>query len=95
MLKVTVYIAASLDGFIARENGALDWLPAGDTDNTGEDYGYAAFMETIDVRVMGRKSYEKVLGFGEWPYGSKPIIVLSSGSGRSPQEYALVRCLKQ
>ena len=44
----------------------------------GEDCGYTAFMESVDVLVMGRKSYEKVMTFGEWPYGDKPVVVLSS-----------------
>lgn len=70
-----VFIATSLDGFIARENGDIDWLPA-DPDNT-EDYGYAAFMNSVDALVMGRNTFEKVLTFGEWPYQKKPVIVLS------------------
>jgi dihydrofolate reductase len=79
-MKSTVYIATSLDGFIARENGDLDWLSSGGgADNGGEDYGYHAFMDTVDVLVMGRHSYEKVLSFGgDWPYGVKPVVVLSS-----------------
>jgi len=53
-MKVSVYIAASLDGFIARRNGDLDWLCAGDG---GEDYGYAEFISGIDHIVMGRNTY--------------------------------------
>jgi len=58
-LKTSAYIATSLDGFIARKNGELDWLPAaGGTGNDG-DYGYAAFMDTIDYIVMGRHTFKK------------------------------------
>lgn len=76
-MKSTVYMAMSLDGFIARENGDLDWLPAFGAND--EDYGYHAFMDTVDALVMGRNTFAKVLSFGvDWPYGSKPVIVLSS-----------------
>jgi dihydrofolate reductase len=76
-MKSTVYMAVSVDGFIARENGDLDWLPAFGAND--EDYGYHAFMESIDALIMGRNTFEKVLSFGvDWPYGSKPVIVLSS-----------------
>jgi dihydrofolate reductase len=70
----SVFIATSLDGFIAREDGAVDWLPPfGD-----EDYGYSAFMKTIDALVMGRKTFDRVLAFGgAWPY-TKPVIVLTT-----------------
>lgn len=73
-VKVSVYIAISLDGFIARKNGDIDWLTSGEG---GEDYGYAQFMSDIDHIVMGRNTYEKVLTFGGWPY-AKNVIVLSS-----------------
>jgi dihydrofolate reductase len=78
-LTVSVYIAISLDGFIARKNGDLDWLDAASSTVTeGEDCGYAAFMDSVDVLVMGRNSYEKVRSLGDWPYQDKPVIVLSS-----------------
>ncbi|KZL20781.1 hypothetical protein PsAD2_01270 [Pseudovibrio axinellae] len=69
-----VFIATSLDGFVARENHALDWLMK--QPNTGEDAGYDAFMGCMDGLVMGRGSYETVLGFENWPY-AKPVVVLS------------------
>lgn len=75
-MNASVYIATSLDGFIARANGDLDWLPS-PVGAGGEDYGYAAFMKTVDVIVMGRGTYEKVLTFGNWPY-EMPVVVLSS-----------------
>src|SRR5436305_4799600 len=73
-MKASVFIATSLDGFIARSDGALDWLPEGG----GEPHGYPEFMATVDALVIGRKTFETVLAFPEWPYGSKAVIVLSS-----------------
>jgi dihydrofolate reductase len=75
-VKATVFVGASLDGFIARTNGDLDWLPHGEV----EDHGYDAFIATVDALVMGRNTYDKVLTFGTWPYGEKPVFVLSSRS---------------
>ena len=77
--KVSVYIATSLDGFIARKNGDLDWLNNG-SEQGAEDYGYQEFMGCVDVLVMGRNTFEKVLTFDEWPYGSKKVVVLSTGA---------------
>lgn len=78
-MLVSVYIAQSLDGYIARENGELDWL---DTYNStipqGEDLGFHEFMDSIDILIMGRNTYEKVLSFGVWPYENKKVMVLSS-----------------
>lgn len=75
----TVYIATSLDGFIAREDGGIDWLPGVGEAGT-EDYGYHEFIDSVDAIIMGRNSYEMVLSFGAWPYGKKPVVVLSSGT---------------
>jgi dihydrofolate reductase len=75
--QASVYIATSLDGFIARSDGSLDWLDAAAaTVPENEDCGYKVFMDSIDVLIMGRGTYEKVLSFGGWPY-TKPVIVLS------------------
>ena len=85
--KVSVFIATSLDGYIARKNGDLDWLDAANsTVPKGEDCGYCAFMDTVDVLVMGRKTYEQVLSFGEWPYGKTPVVVLSRNPIMFPPE---------
>ncbi len=82
-MKVSVYIAASLDGFIARKDGSLDWLPAGS--EGGEDFGYADFMSSVDHIVIGRNTFEKVLTFGGWPYDKK-VIVLTSRDLTLPPE---------
>ena len=73
-MTVTVFVGASVDGFIARLNHDLDWLPEGG----GEPHGYEEFMATVDALVIGRKTFEKVLTFAPWPYGSKRVVVLSS-----------------
>jgi dihydrofolate reductase len=86
-LKTSVYIATSLDGFIARTNGDLDWL-TGDHQTPGEDYGYQAFIDTVDVIVMGRHTFEQVLTFDHWPYPSQKVIVLSSRAITIPPELA-------
>lgn len=70
-----VFIATSLDGFIARADGSLDWLLKQAAE--GEDHGYDAFIDSVDGVVMGRGSFEKVVTFAPWPY-PKPVIVMSS-----------------
>ncbi|MGA8676335.1 MAG: dihydrofolate reductase family protein [Candidatus Acidiferrales bacterium] len=71
---VSVFVGTSADGFIARPNGALDFLPVGG----GEPHGYNEFIATVDALVIGRNTFETVLGFPEWPYGEKRLVVLSS-----------------
>jgi dihydrofolate reductase len=70
-----VFIATSLDGYIARPDGGLDWLKS--VEQEGEDYGYAEFAATVDALIIGRKTYDTVLGFGAWPYEGKRCIVLT------------------
>ncbi|HEX9923527.1 MAG TPA: dihydrofolate reductase family protein [Anaerolineae bacterium] len=77
-MKASVYIATSLDGFIARANGAIDWLPGGEDEQTGEDYGYQKFIDSVDYLVMGRNTYELALSFDPWPYTGTPVVGLSS-----------------
>lgn len=77
-IKSSVFITTSLDGFIARLDGNIDWLnDANAVVPKGEDCGYAEFMSSIGVLVMGRNTFEKVLSFGEWPYGETKVVVLS------------------
>jgi dihydrofolate reductase len=70
----SVFVGTSVDGFIARLNGDLDFLPEGG----GEPHGYNEFMASVDALVIGRKTFETVVAFDEWPYGSKRVVVLSS-----------------
>ena len=86
MKKTILYIAASLDGYIARTDGSVDWLPAPVIG--GEDYGYAAFLETVDTLVMGRKSYDQMLTFGPWPYGGRRCVVFSGTRGGQRDAHA-------
>lgn len=65
MPHLIYYVASSLDGFIADEDGGVDWLPDPGPDT---DFGYARFLETVDALLMGRRTYEQVRSFGDWPY---------------------------
>src|SRR6266852_4354511 len=77
--KCSVFIATSLDGFISRIDGHIDWLDdANSRVPAGEDCGYGRFMATVDALVMGRHTFELARSFGEWPYGTTPVVVLSS-----------------
>lgn len=74
-MMASVFVGTSLDGFIARPNGDLDWLTG---EGDGGEHGYNEFIADIDVIVMGRKTFEKVLTFDAWYYGKKRVVVLSS-----------------
>jgi len=75
-MTCSVFIASSIDGFIATEDDGLQWLEAYENPG-GSDHGYAEFMRRVDAIVVGRRTYEIVLGFGTWPY-EVPGYVLSS-----------------
>ncbi len=75
-MKNSVYIATSLDGYIARKDGSIDWLVS-IPNPTESDYGFSEFMEGIDGIIMGRNTFETLLTFDEWPYAKK-IFVLSN-----------------
>ena len=100
--RCSVYIASSLDGFIARKDGSFDWLEFDSPDDSGagdsgttdsgtedsgadasEDYGFAEFISSVDLLLMGRHTFETVLTFdeSEWIYGDTPVTVLSSTLG--------------
>jgi dihydrofolate reductase len=80
-----VFIATSLDGFIARSDGGLDWLLS--RDDPGEDHGYADFIAEIDGIVMGRGSFETVAALDPWPY-ERPVVVLSRTLSAVPEPLA-------
>ncbi len=73
-MTVSVFVGTSVDGFIARPNGAFDFLPEGG----GEPHGYPEFMASVDALVIGRNTFETVLALPSWPYGDKRVVVLSS-----------------
>ena len=75
--ECAVFEGVSLDGFIARANGDLDWLMGGG-EGEGEDHGYNEFIADIDAIVMGWRTFEKVLTFDKWYYGGKRVVVLSN-----------------
>jgi dihydrofolate reductase len=75
-MKVTYYVASSLDGYIAKKDGDVSWLEK--LNISMEDAGYDEFYSTVDALVMGRKTFEMIVGFGQWPYGDKPVWVCSS-----------------
>lgn len=69
--RIIYFVASSLDGFIARKNGTVDWL------FHDQDYGFAEFFKSVDTVVQGRKTYEQVLTFGDYPYSDKQNFVFS------------------
>ena len=87
-----VYIATSLDGFIARPNGALDWLVAPNQvdETTG---GFDEFFATIDALVMGRNTYDMMRSFGQWPYGDTPVFVATHRAIEHPDGMGVVETI--
>src|SRR5881296_4264524 len=85
-MTASVFIGTSVDGFIARPNDDLDFLPEGG----GEPHGYDEFMASVDALVIGRKTFEKVLTFEAWPYGEKRVFVLSTRPLAAPPLGAVV-----
>ncbi len=86
-MKCSIFIATSLDGYIAKPDGNLDWLHEFSSKApASEDFGYQDFISTVDAIVMGRHTFEKVINFENWPYGSMPVIVLSRTLRSIPSE---------
>ncbi len=82
MRRLILFIAASLDGYIARPSGEVDWL------FTDQDYGYTEFLASVDTVLMGRKTYEQVLTFGEFPYQEKQCYIFSRDPGFDASPHA-------
>ena len=80
MRKIILFIASSLDGYIAREDGTIDWLP----ENTVS--GYDDFIKSIDTVIMGKKTYDQVLTFGDYPYKDKKSYVFTRNNEYSKDE---------
>jgi dihydrofolate reductase len=87
-MKASAFIASSLDGFIARENGEVDWLAGDDVEESNEDYGFQKFMDSVDALVMGRKTFEMVISSGMWAYGPKQVFVLTSTPLQLPEDFS-------
>ena len=90
--KISVYIATSLDGYIARADGGLDWLDVDPEISPGEDYGYHDFISSIDLMVMGRNTFDKVLSFEKWPYPDMDVMVLCHKNIELSSELDRVQC---
>ncbi|MEM1055959.1 MAG: dihydrofolate reductase family protein [Bacteroidota bacterium] len=75
MPRVTLYIAQSLNGFVAERDGGVGWLPE---PPEGEDFGYGAFWDTVDALAMGRTTYDQIRSWGAWPYEDRPALVFTS-----------------
>ena len=91
MPEVILYIAASVDGYIARPDGAVDWLPPPPEPGAGpaEDYGYSAFIAGVGVALMGRATYEQIRSFGgDYPYPGIEGYVFSRTRAGQRDEYA-------
>lgn len=82
--KLILYVATTIDGYIASVDGSIDWLTSFGTDD--QDNGYLAFYSTIDALIMGATTYEQVLGFGDWPYPGKLSYVLTRRSLASERD---------
>ena len=74
-MQGSVYVAISLDGFIARPDGSLDWLLSADPGDGG--FGFDEFLSSVDALAMGRNTFDFVLAAREWPYGEKPVFVMT------------------
>lgn len=88
-MQTAVFIATSLDGYIARPDGALDWLLRSEYSPEGEDFGYADFIASVSCVVMGRQTFEQVLSFDDWFYHGKRLVVISRSKAAVPDGFAL------
>ena len=84
-MRVMVFVAQSIDGYIAKKDGDIQWLNDLSEKAAGEDQGFESIMELSDYLIMGRKSFEKVLSFDFWPYEGQKVIVLSKSLKELPE----------
>lgn len=87
MSSVILYIACTLDGYIAGKDGDISWLHP--FEHTGEDYGYAAFLSHVGAIIMGGKTYRQALGFGPWPYSGIPCHVVTTQALTNPPDASI------
>ncbi len=80
MKRVILYIATSVDGFIADKDGGVDWLPSASNNDEQDEFGYQALLDRIDTIIMGSKSYEQILTFGDWAWTDKTSYVFTTRS---------------
>lgn len=87
MTRLIYYVAMSLDGFIADDQGGVGWLPIPDTTPTGEDFGYTEFYNAISAIIMGSKTYQQALTLTEsWPYSNVETVVMTQQTLVHPKE---------
>jgi dihydrofolate reductase len=79
-MELSAYLAVSLDGFIARADGSMDWLRGGGPRPAEEAQRYQTFMQSVDAVAMGRATFETVRAATVWPYGTTPVVVLSGSA---------------
>jgi|AntAceMinimDraft_8_1070364.scaffolds.fasta_scaffold15644_3 dihydrofolate reductase len=84
-MKISVFIASSIDGFIAKKDGDVAWLGEIEPFDNGGDGGFKEFFNSVDALVMGRATFEKVITF-DWVYGDKPVFVLSNTLKKIPEK---------
>lgn len=89
MTKITIYIATSLDGYVARENGEIDWLPE------ITESGYDTFYKSVDTVIMGKTTYDQVLTFGEYPYKDKKSFVFTRTNREKDENTEFVSGVKK
>lgn len=80
MRKIILFIASSLDEYITRENGNIDWLPKNSTS------GYDGFIKSVDTVIIGKKTYDQVLTFGDYPHKDKKSYVFTRSNDYSKDE---------
>lgn len=90
MNKIILYIATSKDGYIADHNGGVDWLPQPSSTAELEVVGYYALLNSIDTIVMGSKSYQQIIGFGDWGWKDKQTYVFSQHNLAADEQYVVV-----
>jgi dihydrofolate reductase len=83
-MDLSVYIGISVDGFIATTEGSVDWLMEQEEARPDEDLGFESFLASCDCMIMGRKTLDQVVSFGEWVYEGKRVIVLSNTLKKAP-----------
>jgi dihydrofolate reductase len=86
-LELSAYVAISLDGYIARADGSMDWLRGGGPRPPEEAARYRAFIDSVDAIVLGRATYEAVRDLPVWPYPAKPVVVLGSAPSGVPSTH--------
>ena len=84
-METIVYIATTLEGYITRPEGELDWLIDPDFVDEGEDYGFTKLLDSVSCVVMGRHTFESLMNAHEWPCGNKRLVVMTQSMSELPE----------